>query len=97
MLIFGSIVSSSFVTVMRRVFGNVDTRIYTFNFQTIGYEVCLVYGFLLGFATAATVLLKVLGIESPFIRVYSTHLERLSLRLLADRLRRRQHRNLDTV
>ena len=97
MLIFGSIVSSSFVTVMRRVFGSVDTRIYTFNFQTIGYEVCLVYGFLFGFAAAATVLLKVLGIESPFIRVYSNHLERLSLRLLADRLRRRQHRNLDTV
>ncbi len=68
-LIFGAIISSSFTTVMTRVFVDRNHSEVSYNYETIGYEFCIVYGFLFGFPAISTIILKLIGSDTNLVRV----------------------------
>lgn len=71
-LIFGAIISSSLISVVKRIFSDANRDQIDFNYEVIGYEFCIVYGFLFGFPAVATIVMKVLGTDSTFVKVVLT-------------------------
>ena len=68
-VIFGGIIASSLITVLQRIFVQGSHKEVSYKYEKIGFEFCVVYGFLFGFPAVTTIILKILGSDTFFIRV----------------------------